>query len=511
MNSIRQHLNILLVCVVTAALTLSGAVTYWRAERDLRSQMNLSIQSLQNRLQTVLPNLIWNFDDEQLAKVLDAEMSLPYVSSIEVYNNDEILAGRIKTGGQITPTQRKTPSQDGNTITFPVFYAGNPQPLGKVSVNITDAPVQAALGQQIVERIVEIILLDILLLLALSHTVSIAIMRPLNQLRDRLNQAAEQKDHIQDLQDIRYAEFADVMTGFNRIAQRLMADISERSHAEAEMRQAKDNAETAYRQLKDAQNSLVQSEKMASLGNLVAGVAHEINTPVGVIVTSASVLVDETRNFRLALESNALKKSEVIQYGSVAEQSANLILANAERAAQLIQSFKRVAVDQTSEARREFDLRDYLEEIITSLKPTLKHSAIQISSNCPQGIRMDSYPGALSQIITNFLTNAMAHAFEPGQTGHIRIAAEEEGNMVTLSFSDDGKGIPAELLPRIFDPFFTTKRGSGGSGLGLNIVYNLVTQTLGGNIFVNSQSGMGTSFVVCIPKMGPQLDSGAGE
>ncbi|WP_028451035.1 sensor histidine kinase [Chitinilyticum aquatile] len=504
MNSIRQHLNILLVCVVTAVLAVSGGFSYWRAERDLRNTMMQYTSALENRLKTVLPNLIWNFDDEQLAKVLDAEMTLPYVDSIIVYNNNLPLAGRIKSGGHIIPLQGKPPEASSKPIEFPVFYAGNPQPIGKVVITLTDEPVNAALHQQIIERVLEIIVLDIVLLLALSHTVSIAIMRPLNQLRDKLNQAAEQKDNIQNVQDIRYAEFADVITGFNRIAQRLMADIAEKSHAEAEMRQAKEGAENAYRQLKEAQSSLVQSEKMASLGNLVAGVAHEINTPVGVIVTSASVLVDETQHFRKSLENNALKKSEVIQYGAVAEQSANLILANAERAAQLIQSFKRVAVDQTSEARREFDLSTYLNEIITSLRPTLKHSLVDVASQCPEGIRMDSYPGALSQIVTNFLTNAMAHAFDPGQVGHIRIAAEEEGNMVTISFNDDGKGIAPEHLSRIFDPFFTTKRGSGGSGLGLNIVYNLVTQTLGGTIFVNSQPGIGTSFVVCIPKVGPR-------
>ncbi|MBE9609711.1 sensor histidine kinase [Chitinilyticum piscinae] len=504
MNSIRQHLNILLVCVVTIVLAASGGYSYWRAERDLRNNMEQYSKALENRLKTVLPNLIWNFDDEQLAKVLDAEMSLSYVNAIVVYNNNLPLAGRIKRGDQITPLQGKPPVATSKSMEFPVFYAGNPQAIGKVTIELTDAPVQAALRQQIIERVIEIVLLVIILLIALSRSVTIAIMRPLDELRDKLNQAAEQKDNIQSIQESRYVEFADVMAGFNRIAERLMADITEKSHAAAEMRQAKESAETAYRQLKEAQSSLVQSEKMASLGNLVAGVAHEINTPVGVIVTSASVLVDETLQFRKALESNALKKSEVLQYSTVAEQSSNLILANAERAANLIQSFKRVAVDQTSEARRDFELNSYLNEIITSLRPTLKHTAIEVNCDCPEGIRMDSYPGALSQIITNFLTNAMAHAFEPGQSGHIRIAAEEEGPMVTLSFSDDGKGIASEHLSRIFDPFFTTKRGSGGSGLGLNIVYNLVTQTLGGTIFVNSQPGIGTSFVVCIPKAGPR-------
>ncbi|MGL4603709.1 MAG: sensor histidine kinase, partial [Iodobacter sp.] len=179
------------------------------------------------------------------------------------------------------------------------------------------------------------------------------------------------------------------------------------------------------------------------------------------------------------------------------------ILSNAERAAQLIQSFKQVAVDQTSEARRSFELGEYMDEVIMSLKPTLKRTLVRIETACNEKILLDGYPGAISQIITNFLTNALAHAFSEGQEGLITLSASQTDHMVTLRFEDNGAGIAPENLNKIFDPFFTTKRGSGGSGLGLNVVYNLVTQTLGGSLVVNSEPGKGTCFIACFPLVAP--------
>jgi len=179
-------------------------------------------------------------------------------------------------------------------------------------------------------------------------------------------------------------------------------------------------------------------------------------------------------------------------------------LSNAERAANLIQSFKQVAVDQTSEARRDFELNDYLHEIITSLQPKLRRTRIRVSIECPPEIKMDSFPGALSQVITNLVMNALIHAFDDAKIGKISIHAQHlENDNVSLLIADNGSGIPATYLHRIFEPFFTTKRGSGGSGLGLHIVYNIVRQQLWGTIEVKSTMGEGTSFLIVIPRKAP--------
>jgi signal transduction histidine kinase/purine-cytosine permease-like protein len=247
---------------------------------------------------------------------------------------------------------------------------------------------------------------------------------------------------------------------------------------------------------------LVESEKMASLGSLVAGVAHEINTPVGIAVSAASYLQDRTDAIREKQERGALSQADLASYLDDAAQSARLLLANANRAAQLVQSFKRVAVDQTSDERRHFDLREYIEETLRSLQPELKGTRVAVLIDCAAGIDMDSYPGPLAQVVTNLVLNSLQHGFEPGMPGTIRMSAQAADNDdVVLYYDDDGRGIPAELHDRIFEPFFTTRRGFGGSGLGLHLVYNIVTIRLSGSIEVTSRRAGGTRFVIRLPRV----------
>jgi signal transduction histidine kinase/purine-cytosine permease-like protein len=247
---------------------------------------------------------------------------------------------------------------------------------------------------------------------------------------------------------------------------------------------------------------LVESEKMASLGGLVAGVAHEINTPVGIAVSAASYLQDRTDAIREKLERGALAQADLKSYLDDAAQSARLLLSNANRAAQLVQSFKQVAVDQTSDERRHFDLRKYIEETLLSLQPELKGTRVAVHVDCAAGIEMDSYPGPLAQVVTNLVLNSLQHAFEPGMPGTIRISAHAaDGDEVIIYYEDDGHGIPQGLHDKIFEPFFTTRRGFGGSGLGLHLVYNIVTIRLNGSIEVVAREGGGTLFVIHLPRV----------
>jgi signal transduction histidine kinase len=270
---------------------------------------------------------------------------------------------------------------------------------------------------------------------------------------------------------------------------------------EEDLRTAKENAESTLQQLKAAQDGLVQAEKMAALGSLVAGIAHEINTPVGTALTSASYLAERTAAYIGVFEAGNLKKSDLERYFGLARETSQLMLANVQRAAQLVQSFKQISVDQTSAERRRFELDAYIAEILLSLRPRLKRAPHRIAVDCPPDIWVDSFPGALSQVLTNFIMNSLTHAFEDGRTGtmSLRVAAPTPDD-VEILYSDDGVGIPKQHLPRIFEPFFTTKRGAGGSGLGLHVVFNLVTQTLGGSIRALSPDGGGASFVVRFPK-----------
>ncbi|CAN1213436.1 histidine kinase [Tumidithrix helvetica PCC 7403] len=251
--------------------------------------------------------------------------------------------------------------------------------------------------------------------------------------------------------------------------------------------------------LKAAQNELVASEKMAALGKLVAGVAHEINTPIGIGVTAASLIVDRTKELEKALKTGEMKRSDLEKFMKINQQSGSIVQANLNRAAELIQSFKQVAVDQSTESRRPFALKAYLEDVMASLHPKLKRTKINVKILCDDHIEIDSYPGMISQIVTNLVMNSLIHAYDPDDNGTILFAISQQHERLLFEFSDDGKGIPPEHIGKIFDPFYTTKRGQGGSGLGLHIVFNIVTQNLQGTITCESQVGVGTKFVIQIP------------
>lgn len=252
-------------------------------------------------------------------------------------------------------------------------------------------------------------------------------------------------------------------------------------------------------QLHTTQAQLMAAEKMASLGRLVAGLAHEISTPIGIAVTAASVWEDRIHELRQLYQSGRMKRADFEEFLQTIFESGRLIAHNLQRAADLIQSFKQVAVDQSSEAIRDINLKAYLYEVVTSLRPELKRTNLTVEIIGEGDVVLQSYPGALSQIITNLILNSIAHAYAPNETGRLTITIERQQDKVYLYYSDDGKGIPVANHARIFEPFFTTRRGQGGSGLGLHIVYNLVTQKLGGTIRFQSQEGVGTIFTIVLP------------
>lgn len=272
----------------------------------------------------------------------------------------------------------------------------------------------------------------------------------------------------------------------------------------AELSQAKDRAELALRQLQSAQDELVAREKMASLGQLVAGVAHEINTPVGVALTAASYLSERADVLARNLKTGQLQRSELSAFIEQAQEASMMIDHNLTRASDLVRSFKQVSVDRSSDDRRRFDLGDCLRAVARSLELTWKRRPVKLELECDVRIEMDSFPGALGQVITNLIQNALLHAFAGERAGTMRLSAEPDGGeRVRIVFEDDGHGIGAAELARVFEPFFTTRRNQGGSGLGLNIVYNLVTEKLGGRIEAKGEPGTGMRFVLVLPVRAP--------
>lgn len=305
-------------------------------------------------------------------------------------------------------------------------------------------------------------------------------------------------------------EVAAVSRAFDLMAQRVAASQYEMMRMnralEHRVRQRTLELTNSVEEMQRMQDKLVQSEKLAALGALVAGVSHEINTPLGISVTAATYVEELFKALEERLRSGRFTREYLDEFIVRATEANAMSLANLQRAAELIRNFKMVAVDQASAKRREFMLMETMQEIVSTLKPLLKNRRVDLVLDLPDGIAMDSYPGPLGQVITNLFSNALLHAFEGRPAGCITIKARTYADeSVSLFFSDDGVGVSAEHLNRIFDPFFTTKSGEGGSGLGLSIAYNIVTGILGGTITVESRPGEGTTFTVTMPRVAPKV------
>ncbi|MBK1665587.1 histidine kinase [Rhodospirillum rubrum] len=252
------------------------------------------------------------------------------------------------------------------------------------------------------------------------------------------------------------------------------------------------------------QAELVRSEKLASLGAMVAAVAHEVNTPVGNALVAATTLKDHTRAFATLTASGRISRQAIAAYVATTEEACDLLVRSLEQAGRLVGTFKQVAVDQTNDQRRSFLLDQTIQEVITALKPSFRYRPITVSLDLASAVTMDSFPGSLAQVIGNLVTNAVVHGFDDHDSGEIRIITRSvEAQSVTIGVSDNGRGIAPAILPKIFDPFFTTRLGQGGSGLGLHIVYGIVTKILGGGLTVESVEGEGTRFTLTLPRVAP--------
>lgn len=278
------------------------------------------------------------------------------------------------------------------------------------------------------------------------------------------------------------------------------AKLSEKVNARTDaLKQSNQELLSTLEKLHQFQGQLVETEKMASLGDMVAGIAHEINTPIGLGVTASTLLADRLKQIKQSFDDKTLKSSQLKKFLIEGEENLDITYRNLERAAKLISSFKQVAVDQSSADIRQFNVSELLEEVTLTLKEKVTKSHVQIIINCPQDLLIKSSPGPINQILINLIMNSLIHGFEHRQQGLINISITYLSEQLFVTYQDDGEGIDDTIKSRIFDPFTTTKRGSGGSGLGLHLVYNLVTQALNGHIDFESDAVHGTRFNITFP------------
>lgn len=282
-------------------------------------------------------------------------------------------------------------------------------------------------------------------------------------------------------------------------------EITERKRSEQEMARARDAAETALRHLRETQESLIEAEKLAALGRMVAGVAHEVNSPVGSSLTVASSLQHKAELFASEIARGDLKRSSLNEFVEHIREASAQLMSNLNRAAERVQSFKQVALDQSQSHRRNFDAGEMTEQVLSLSGRELRNAGIALKLRLEPALELDSFPGPYGQVLAQLVANSLTHAFPNGQKGNIEIELRAmDADHVELLFGDDGCGMTPEVKRRAFDPFFTTRRHHGATGIGLHIVYTIVVEKLGGRLKLTSEPGMGTRVQLVLPKVAPR-------
>ncbi|MGJ5010113.1 ATP-binding protein [Bradyrhizobium oligotrophicum] len=354
--------------------------------------------------------------------------------------------------------------------------------------------------KDISRRVLSIAVVFLGVILSAGVLIALSIRLPLQQIVASMR-AIMLGDYDREVQG---TEARDEVGAMARAVETFRENAIAKRKTEDELRAAKEEAESALLELSAAQRNLIDAERLAALGGLVAGVAHEVNNPIGISLTVASSFARRVEMFEAALRApeGGLRRSQLEEFVRSSRDASEQLVANLQRAGELIQSFKQVAVDRSHAERRTFVLSEATDQIITSLKPVLKRAPITLAVDVPEGLFIDGYPGFYGQILTNLFLNAVNHAFADGRAGTISITARPRGaDDIEIIFADNGAGMTPDVQRQAFDPFFTTRRNEGGTGLGLHIVYNLVTQQLGGRMMLESREGQGTTFRIIMPRV----------
>jgi signal transduction histidine kinase len=347
-------------------------------------------------------------------------------------------------------------------------------------------------------RVMSIAVIFLGIILTVGVLIALSIRLPLHQIMAAMH-AITTGDYDRRVQG---TDATDEVGAMARAVEVFRENAIAKRKTEDELRNSKEKAESALLELNAAQQNLIDAERLAALGGLVAGVAHEVNNPIGISLTVASSFARRAEMFETELRADGqLRRSQLEEFVRTSRDAAQQLVANLHRAGELIQSFKQVAVDRSHAERRQFGLSEATDQIIASLRPVLKKAAVTLSVDVPEGLVIDGYPGSYGQILTNLFLNAANHAFPDGRSGTISISARPRGSDdVEIIFADNGAGMTPDVQRQAFDPFFTTRRNEGGTGLGLHIVYNLVTQQLGGRMMLDSRLGQGTTFRIIMPR-----------
>ena len=411
--------------------------------------------------------------------------------------------------------QLQTARYQNNLIEFILPIVENNIRHGYVYIQMNDKRISNAKSQ--VVAVIFIFIISLLLVsLFVSRKIKHLLTASLEAMTADIQHIAQKKDYQYRCRELPYQELDIVAKNINIMLTRTEKYINKQQDAEQEIlklnQELEDKVSSRTKALKESnqellstldklhkfQNQLVESEKMASLGDMVAGVAHEVNTPIGLGVTASTLLSDRLDEIKHAFEDKTLKSSQLKKFLNDGEENIQIICRNLDRAAELISSFKKVAVDQSSEADRQINIEHFIQDVFLTLAPETKGKCLLVL-NCEDDIDVITKPGPLNQIIVNLVMNSIIHGFEHANDGKITLSVSQVGQQLFMQYQDNGCGIADDMQDKIFEPFTTTKRGAGGSGLGLHLVYNLVTQALGGTIALVNKNDSGVNFEINFP------------
>lgn len=510
-QKIARRLALLIIAFSSVIMLLISAVQLAVEYRRLRTGLDAQLEVVRIYIPGISES-VWNYDGHQVELALTALKQLPNIEQAGVSSKDgEWLSGEARAKRNVIRVYPLVVSKSGRDVEVGELKVV--ASLDSIFAQVLTNGVQILLSNGVKTFFVSLFMLFLFRLLVTSRLETLA-----GKVGALAQTTAESQEVKLPASPLSTAEHGDELDALDQIlddtSRALKQTTLERDAALQQLEGQKSLLEARVvertlelsaivERLQQTQASLVQSDKLASLGALVAGVAHELNTPIGNAMMAASTLEDVAKDLQAKMLRGDLRKAEFTYFVESAAPIAELIFRSCQRAATLISSFKQVAIDQTSAQRRSFDLRQLVEDNVASLSPSLKAALWIIEVDIPEGIDCDSYPGPLGQVVVNLVQNAGVHAFDGRDRGKLQITATCTDDTVCMEFVDDGKGMDAAVLEHLFDPFFTTRLGHGGSGLGLSVSWNIVAGVLEGALTVSSHLGHGSCFRLVFPRFAP--------
>jgi two-component system NtrC family sensor kinase len=532
-HSLSRTLMFYIALAAFGALLIMVTVQYYSLKPVLEHTRENNISASLENMSPLLARSLWFFDEKAIVEASTAILRDQFITGISLNDHKGFFSlklGELSNQVELNPQiESQQDLSNANTLIYQVplivnFEQGEPINIGTLLVTSDNKK----LNQQIFDVAKSSLLISVIVIILLQAIVSIitkrVIAQPLESITAHVQTQMQNLDtmvieHKGNL-GVRGDEIGRLYREFNaqhkalyerdqnlalyqaQLENTVQQRTSELSTTNQELSQS-------LEQLQVAQKELIQQEKLASLGALVSGIAHEVNTPLGIAITATSNLSEEIKITHQQFLDGTLTKSGFVDFFETCLETEALLTNNLARAGKLIQSFKKVAVDQASDEQRQFNLHQYTDEIVTSLSPTLRISKVNVENKLDPSIVLYSFAGAYSQVLTNLIANSLLHGFENGRlAGTISLTSEDHEDFCTITYQDSGKGMSAEVLQHIYDPFYTTTRAEGGSGLGMNIVYNLITSKLDGMIETTSELDQGIKVTMTLRKQKFKLKGG---